>query len=203
MQVQFDPYRRVPASEIRELLRAEFQSAEEGLVDMLVVQTAVDMCRRRRLVRRKAVIDVEHGVDRHLLESPDGQRVCSVMGIRHLDPVLGDGRLMPGQYGGYDPQTRELLLDCPYPSGRYEVEVAVEPALDATEIPAELVEDCLEGLLAGVRMRLLMMPRQKWTDLQAAAVWKGEYETHLNRAGLNSLRGKQSGVIRARFLRSV
>lgn len=60
--------------------------------------------------------------------------------------------------------------------------LAVEPTLQATVIPDELGRRWNEGVIGGALMRLCLMPGERWTSADMAALGKGMYYTQLTKA---------------------
>ena len=75
--------------------------------------------------------------------------------------------------------------------------IALAPTRSATEMDEDLVDNWLEGIVAGAQHRLMMMPNQPWTDPNRAGPLYGLYETtvgHAMRYSRNDHQSKPSRV---------
>jgi hypothetical protein len=58
----------------------------------------------------------------------------------------------------------------------------LKPTEDADDLPDILYHDWFEGIAAGAKSRLQMMPGKKWTSLKLAAINQALYQHNLNHA---------------------
>lgn len=136
------------------------------------------------------------------LELPTKTRLVKVLTVRYggaeLQPVtredmdrLGyDWPTLTGTPQGYTFATPTSIRLVPYPSDstatKAYVRFAVAPTRVSTSLPDELGERYYEAICAGVKFRLMRMPKMAWTDANLAAFNGSQFEKGINKARLDS-----------------
>ena len=83
-------------------------------------------------------------------------------------------------------------------TGGLEVKVALKPRLTATRIPERMFNDWVYQIAAGVKGKLMALPKMKWTDQQMAVFYFDKFESGVAEACWESLRGRTNKTITVR-----
>lgn len=160
------------------------------MVEWAVLQSAIRFCRETHVVSYDAdPITVQPGKVEYDIDLRSDQEQVEMIVLAELDGRIltsphKDSRrfhLPSGQgYMLLSDGTLELLR-APTVEGVLELEVAVAPVTDATEIPDELLRYA-DGVAAGALMRLLVMPNKAWTNPQRAVVAAATNRAEINAA---------------------
>jgi len=90
MRMSYSPSRQVPASSLRNDLRFEFPDAAPEMLDAFVAQSAVQLCSKWPVLRRRIVVPTEHGMANCALDdADDGTRLQDVLFVDRIDGSWG------------------------------------------------------------------------------------------------------------------
>lgn len=219
--VVYEPFPMIPLTELHEELRFEYPDLPAELFDYYLVRTAVDMAERGSLIRRRVAIELEPGISRYALRSPDGLKLWAIMGIWHspsgsLDCGVSEVRrsFLPPHNAAWcgcgenrrlvwwDTQEQELHVNmcC---GGMIYVNIAVVPDRKACELPKVYQEEYLETLLMGTRAAIMLITGRPWTNLRLGGQLRTEYLSMIKALSIDKLTKQQRGVIRMNFGRAL
>lgn len=203
--VVYEPFPTVPLSDFYDELRFEFKDLMPQQLDHYLLKTAVDMAERGNLIRRRVNIELEPGVTRYALNSPDGLRVWAILGARHgcchgrMRRVFSppeDACCFTGLW--YDPQEATLhIQDCS--DGIVYVTVAVVPERDACELPKVYKTDHYNTLIMGTRAHIMLITGQKWTNMRVGAELLNEYRRMIADDSIIVSAKRQRGTVKMQF----
>lgn len=217
--VIYEPFRMIPLTELHEELRFEYPDLPAPLFDYYLTRTAVDMAERGNLIRRRAAIELEPGVTRYALASPDGLKLWAILSIWYARcglrcGVRGERRsLVPPKdavvcgcddrsVAWWDEQERELNVNGCRQGALY-VNMAVTPDRQACELPAIYRDEYLETLLMGTRSAIMLITGRPWTNLRLGGQLRVEYQNMIRELSANTMLGRQRGAIRIDFGRAL
>jgi hypothetical protein len=210
-QIIYEPFKTKPLSDFLEELRFEFPTLPEQLFQFYLRKAARTMSREGNLVRRRAVIALQHCVTRYRLESPDGLELCGIRRAYILPEGCCDGTVLKRTFSQpekvcpcgrgivwYDDVDKVLHVKHNLTHGDLLVELAVMPAQDACELPDALYNDWLDPLLMGVRAYIMLIPGRPWTNVQLGRAYMQEFEGRIKSAAVETATHKMRGSIKMR-----
>lgn len=219
--VIYEPFPMIPLTELHEELRFEYPDLPAELFDYYLTRTAVDMAERGNLIKRRVAIELEPGVSRYALRSPDDLKLWAIMGIWHSacgNPDCGvsevrrsfrppSGAIWCGcgenrRLVWWDVQEQVLHVNmcC---GGMLYVSIAVVPDRKACELPKVYQEEYLETLLMGTRSAIMLITGRPWTNLRLGGQLRNEYLNMIKSLSIDSLTRQQRGTIRMNFGRAL
>ena len=170
------------------------------------------MAREGNLIRRKAVISLQHCVTRYRLESPDGLELCGILRTYILPEGCCDGQdlrrtftqpeqICPCKRGivWYDDLEKVLHVKHNLTHGDLLIELSVMPSTDSCELPETLYSDWLDVLLMGTRAYIMLIPGRPWTNVQLGRAYMQEFEARIKKAAVETATHKMRGGIVMRF----
>lgn len=203
--VVYEPFPTVPLNEFHPELRFEFKDIAPQMLDHYLLKTAVEMAERGNLVQRRVRIELDPGVTRYALHSPDGMRVYAILGARGGCCSGKTRRMFTPPEGSccfegvwYDPQEDVLhIQDCA--NGEMFVTIAVVPERDACELPKIFKTRYYSTLIMGTRANIMLITGQKWTNMRVGAELFNEYRRMLADDSIDVAAKSQRGVIKTQF----
>lgn len=214
--VIYEPYPTMPLAKFRSELRFEYPDLPEQLFDYYLVRTAVDMAERGNLLRRRVAIELEPGVTRYALHSPDDLLFYAILGVR-ISPCGGCGsREMRRSFTPpedayccsgredvwWDSQEQVLHIEV-CGGGTVYVTMAVVPSRAACELPAVYYERFLEALMLGTRSGIMLITGRPWTNLRLGGQLRTEYLEMVKQLSVDAATHQQRGMIRMSFGRAL
>lgn len=219
--VVYEPFPMIPLTELHEELQFEYPDLPAELFDYYLTRTAVDMAERGNLIRRRIAIELEPGVTRYALRSPDNLKLWAIMGIWHspcgnVDCGVTDvrrtfrppsGAIWCGcgenhKFVWWDAQEKTLHVNVGCDGILY-VSIAVVPDRKACELPKVFQEEYLEALLLGTRSAIMLITGRPWTNLRLGAQLRAEYLNMIKTLSIDNLTKQQRGAIRMNFGRAL
>lgn len=188
------------------------------------VLTAIDFCQKTLVWNEIAdAVQLVDGVSDYDIDYPSGAIAQTVTGvwcgemelipksISELNDEIPNWRAATSNRPRYynSPADWGSIRVYPIPSGIAEatprptitLRGTFLPKLSATELPNFMAERFLDCLTSGVKGRLMLQPRQTWTDAQLGAYHKGQYEELRTDARITVLADRVPGVTRVRPVR--
>jgi len=198
----------VSVREFLPILEATIPQADAAMLQLSVVLTAIDFCKKTHFHQQSFPIDLQAGVADYRISVPG---VVQLAGIRQvIDTLTGlplvaktpetmDAEL-PGwrNHQSTDPlywhQTEPARLRLmPTPSedkpGAVTVRAALAPSPKAKQIYSRLYDDYFNELVAGTVSRLCSMPKRDWSDRVTAAEQQVIYERGVRYAKADVIKG--------------
>lgn len=219
--VIYEPFPTIPLTELHEELRFEYPDLPAQLFDYYLTRTAVDMAERGNLIRRRVVVELEPGVSRYALRSPDDLKLWAILGIWRSecgDPDCGLSEVrrsfLPPANAAWcgcgdnhntvwwDVQEKTLHVNM-CRGGMLYVSIAVVPDRKACELPKVFQEEYLEALLLGTRSAIMLITGRPWTNLRLGGQLRSEYLNMIKDLSINNLTKQQRGAIRMSFGRAL
>lgn len=219
--VIYEPFPMIPLTELHEELRFEYPDLPAELFDYYLTRTAVDMAERGNLIKRRAAIELEPGVSRYALRSPDDLKLWAILGIWHSqcgNPECGISEVrrsfLPPQNAvwcgcgenrklvWWDVQEQVLhvnMCSC----GMLYISIAVVPDRKTCKLPRIFQEEYLETLLLGTRSAIMLITGRPWTNLRLGGQLRTEYLNMIKALSIDSLVKQQRGAIRMNFGRAL
>lgn len=206
----------IPLTELHEELRFEYPDLPAQLFDYYLTRTAVDMAERGNLLRRRVIIDMEPGVSRYDLRSPDDLRLWAIMGVwrgdpchvrelpRSFTPPKGCICLNPGRTTvWWDEIEKVLNVSDMCPCGTLYVRIAVVPDRKACSLPRVFQEEYLETLLMGTRSAIMLITGRPWTNLRLGGQLRTEYQNMVKTLSVDRSMKQERGTVRMNFGRAL
>lgn len=220
--VIYEPFPMIPLTELHEELRFEYPDLPAQLFDYYLTRTAADMAERGNLIRRRVAIELEPGVTRYALRSPDGLRLWAILGIWHsscgnLDCDAREVRrsLSPphnatwcgcgdrGKLVWWDVQEQVLHANMSCQGGVLYVSIAVVPDRKACELPKIYQDEYLETLLMGTRSAIMLITGRPWTNLRLGGQLRTAYLDMIQSLSVGVHTKQQRGAIQMNFGRAL
>lgn len=219
--VIYEPFPTVPLKVLHEELLFEYPDLPIPLFDYYLTRTAVDMAEKGNLLRRRVAIELEPGVSRYALRSPDDLKLWAIMGVWLARCGTFDcgAHKMPRSFSPPDnavwcgcgekrkpvwwDEQEQVLHVSSYEPGVVYAKVAVVPDRRACELPKIYQDEYLETLLLGTRSAILLITGRPWTNLRLGAQLRAEYFNALRGLTTDGLMRQQRGVIRMNFGRAL
>lgn len=220
--VIYEPFPMIPLTELHEELRFEYPDLPAQLFDYYLTRTAVDMAERGNLIRRRVAIELEPGVTRYALRSPDGLRLWAILGIWHSNcgSLDCDAREVRRSFSPphdaiwcgcgdkrhlvwWDVQEQTLHVNMGCHGGVIYVTIAVVPDRKTCELPKVYQEEYLEALLMGTRSAIMLITGRPWTNLRLGGQLRNEYLGMVQHLAGDALLKQQRGVIKMNFGRAL
>lgn len=212
--VIYEPYPTIPLAQFHSELRFEYPDLPSQLFDYYLVRTAVDMAERGNLLRRRVAIELEPGVTRYALHSPDDLPFWAIMGVRHAPCDSGCGgsrelvrsltppdnavRCTQGDTVWWDSIEQVLHIEL-CGGGMVYVTMAVVPSRTACELPAVYREKYLEALMVGTRSSIMLITGRPWTNLRLGGQLRTEYLEMVKALSVDAATKQQRGTVRMNF----
>lgn len=212
MEIIFEQYKQRPLTDFHAELRFEFPNIPTQLFDYYLVKAAIRMAKSGNIIRRRAVLDAQHGVTRYRLQAPDGLTVHSLLGVRSA-PDCGCGsrhvtRAFDPPEGAcacghdvawLDYANKELHVLPPFCHGRYYLLMAVTPDRGACSLPEEYYNEYMDALLMGTKSGILLITGRPWTNLQLGNAYETEFLSMTSVAAIDTATQGQRGSVKMNF----
>ena len=214
--VIYEPFPMIPLTDLHEELQFEYPDLPAQLFDYYLTRTATDMAERGNLIRRRVVIELESGVSRYALRSPDGMKLWAILGIWHAPCNAACGMsevrrsFVPPEGAAWcgcgdnhrtvwwDVQEQTLHVNS-CSGGTLYVSIAVVPDRKACELPKVYQEEYLETLLMGTRAGIMLISGRPWTNMRLGAQMRTEYLNMVKSLSIDAMMRQQRGAIRMNF----
>jgi hypothetical protein len=123
--------------------------------------------------------------------------------INPTDPTTWNPSVQPGEPQTYAYVPESELAVFPAPDGVYELTVVacMQPVIDATVIPDDLVRKWDRQLSAGAMAYLYEIPDQPWSDPRKAGTNRIAFQAAINNAKADEQRAYNMGTVVARIPR--
>lgn len=186
-------------------------SCPRPLADQALRDAAIQFCRDTEAVQRTLTpMDVVSGVRDYAPALPAGTRITRVLAASYRGrPLTGagsqpnDGALgVPSSISS--PSATSVRL---YPAPDETetavlfLDVAIEPTRTATDLPDELFDDWVEGVVALAAFHIASIPDQPFTSPVVAATAGAAYRSKMNEARTEAGRSRVRSSSRVRFNR--
>ncbi|MBD5584547.1 MAG: hypothetical protein HDQ88_05650 [Clostridia bacterium] len=207
--VVYEPFPTVPLSEFHDELRFEWPELPAPLFDHYLLKTAVDMAEKGALVRRWVAIELEPGVTRYLMQSPDGMRLWQILGVRQSDcsfecshevrrSFVPPETCCVNDVAWFSPEDNVLHYSgCA--GGTLYVSLSVVPERDACVLPRVYKDRYYSTLVMGARAHIMLITGQKWTNMRVGAELLNEYNRMLREDAVEVLTKGQRGKLKMQF----
>lgn len=213
--VVYEPFRTTQLREFYSELKFEFKNLPQQLFAHYVLATAVDMAEKGNLLRRWVHIELEPGVSRYALKSPDGMTLWAIMYILRSCGTLECGVsevtrtylppesacCCPKQIAWFSPED-QVLHYCDCTCGVLHVNMAVVPKrgiYEECELPTVYFDRFYSTLLMGARARIMLISGREWTNLRLGGELLKEYERMLLQDALRVSQRQQRGAVKMQF----
>lgn len=182
-----------------------------------VVLTAIDFCKETQAWNEIAdAVTLVDGTADYDIDYPTGSVAATVLGVwcdgkemrpatqSVLDDNMPDWRTATSNRPIYynAPADWGSIRVYPTPAESRGATLTLRgvfiPKLSATALPNFMAEQFLDCLLAGTKSRLMLQPRQKWTDAQLAMAHKQTYLELRADARITVLSERVPGITRVR-----
>lgn len=211
MEIIYEPYKKLPLSEFQEELRFEFPDLPVQLFDYYLVRTAREMAKKGNLIRRKAIVHLQCGVTRYVLEAPDGMEICGILGARinqncscfnkeaRRTFVAPEGsQSCRSNMVWFDDAENVLHVNTPFIESALYVTLAVTPAKGDCELPDKYM-DFLPTLMMGTRAQLLLLTGRPWTNLALGQAYYNEFLKQIQELAIDVSTHKMRGSVKMNF----
>ena len=147
-------------------------NAPQNVAENAVLRTAIDLCEQAGVWTFEYTFPQQDGVPDYPLFVPEFTRIVCMnwvkMGGQTYYPAPGNDRCQCGAFNISMPNAKTIVLrPTPWPACEL-VQVTVQlwltPTLEACELPEILWQEYSDTIANGAAARMLMMPKQDWTN---------------------------------------
>jgi hypothetical protein len=201
-----------PLTEIYNHVKAIAEACPEIIITQQAQHTIVDFCERSLCLKKEEVVNLYSGVSEYTVDAGVGFQVVKVVdlyvnekkidptSVEDLDQNITDWRTKTGTAIGYIHNSHEDIRIIYIPDQTIvdglRFRFAYRPDYSATEFPDMIFERWFEGILAGVKSRILAITNKPWSDPAGADFYRGVFENAIGAA--SAMGAKQFGVAKLR-----
>jgi hypothetical protein len=209
-------------SDFEEMILVDVPGCPSVAVELAVKNTVIEFC-EKTLIHQVTLdpITLRAGVLDYDLDVPTGYRLQKIMKVffqgKPIDAVAPDSINVPDAYaariGGYTPgrsgpvayTQKDLstvsflpIADQTY-ANAVTIRAALSPLRDSTGCEDFLYENWGEFIACGAKARLMMTPSKPYTNLDAASINQGRYNSAINDARQRANRGNVRSDLRVQL----
>lgn len=205
----------IPVDSFTRYILSSVPGCAEPSIELAVVNAARAFCVRTQLWRGSVELAVSVEAPtvtvtvpaQSVLHKIESARLLSAGSELDIEPItLADlDRLMPGwrtftQGMGrwYTQEQHGEVTVVPFCAGTLKLTTVLKPDNTAIELPDFLLDDYQEEIADGALARLLILPKQPFTDPNLAQVHMARFNSRLDELASKSVRGQQRGPLRTR-----
>jgi hypothetical protein len=145
--------------------------APQNVAEDAVRRTAIDLCEQAGVWTYDFSFDQQAGVRDYPLIVPEFTRVVCMnwvqIGAQKYEPHPNTNRCRCGSFEIWMPNAKTIFFSpVPYPACQVQVTVNLwlAPTQEACELPEILWQEYSDTIACGAAARMLMMPKQDWTN---------------------------------------
>jgi hypothetical protein len=181
----------------------------EPAADQELRRAAQEFCRRTKVWKQwlapitltgaatyAVVLPTDSMVYRFDTATVDGTPVS----LPSWNELEADPAAFTGRATGFTTRDRvSVIPTSTYSSGALALRAVLAPSDQAATFPDDLAAQYRDGIVAGARARLMVMPGRPYTSLDLAAIAAGQFETAIGRAQHEAHKGFSNSVPRMRI----